>query len=106
MTDMRGIFPVAIVALLVVGRRLLGLYAPASPIDLTGRLENEPRRPAIRPLTFSPILVALWALFLICVVELAKGDPFYALSLVITAASSCKLRRVYSSPSNTAHRTA
>ena len=43
---------------------------------------------------FSPTLAVMWGLFVACIGILAAQDLAYALALLVTAASSCKLRRV------------
>ena len=50
---------------------------------------------APRRLRFSPTLAMMWGLFLACNGILLTQDPLYAVALLMTAASSCKLRRVF-----------
>jgi hypothetical protein len=90
--DMSGIFPLAAVTVLLVAFRVLG-----HPVRRARRQEPQAvtvKRPR-RRINFSPTLAALWTLFLVCNAILWTQDPAYALALLITAASSCKLRRVW-----------
>ena len=103
MTDMSGLFPVAAAALLVVGTKWLGGHVrrnPASRASGQSRQRENPLSALCSRIKVTPVLAALWILFLTCTGLLATRDPLYAASLIITAASSCKLRRVYQQDSS------
>ena len=103
MTDMSGLFPVAAAALLMVGTKWLGGRVrrnPAAGPSGESRQRAAPRCALWSRIKFTPVLAALWLLFLTCTGLLATRDPLYAASLIITAASSCKLRRVYQQDSS------
>ena len=96
MPDMSGIFPVAVAAVLLFGSRMLvGTHARRAS---TLRRRSEAATSEVvsrRPAKLNLTLIVMWALFLACNAILMTQDPLYAFSLLLTAASSCKLRRVW-----------
>jgi hypothetical protein len=58
-------------------------------------LRSSPDLPQRRMrLKFSLTLAVMWTLFIVCNAILFTEDAPYAIALLVTAASSCKLRRV------------
>jgi hypothetical protein len=98
MPDLPTIVPVASAIALFGASRLLGVQARYSAI----LRESAARQSAERAFGFvqrprrylSPALAAMWGLFAACDAILMVEDPSYAIALLITAASSCTLRRV------------
>jgi hypothetical protein len=99
MPDMSGLFPVAVATLLLLGTRLLGATShqrsPNARRPRTRRRYEAWKALWRRRIGLTPTLAFMWALFLFCNAILFSQDPLYAISLMMTAASSIKLRRVY-----------
>lgn len=90
--DMSGLFPVVAVTILLLTWRMFA--GPVRHVRPAPRSEAPVRR-SQRRLTLNPTLAALWILFLACIAILWTQDPPYASAFLITALSSCKLRRVW-----------